>query len=44
MVLRYRLIKVDTINDFSHQHLFKTEVTLFRQLEGFLSQKSTQTP
>ena len=25
MVLRYQLFKVDTINDFSHQHLFKTE-------------------
>ena len=25
MVLRYRLIKVDTINDFSHQHLSKTQ-------------------
>ena len=25
MVLRYQLFKVDTINDFSHQHLSKTQ-------------------
>lgn len=25
MLLRYQLIKVDAINDFSHQHLSKTQ-------------------
>ena len=31
MVLKYQLFKVDTINNFSHQHLSKTQRKLKRE-------------